>query len=297
LRTSGATGQLFGGDWTEQKLDILKKYLRAYATALKKQPFRLAYVDAFAGTGYRELKQDDDIQPSLFEDLAQDEPQRFLEGSARIALKIDPPFVRYLFVEADEQRFAELARLKEEFPDLEGRIQLVNGEANSFLRDYCTGTNWGDWRAVVFLDPFGMQTEWSTMEAIAQTKAIDLWVLFPLGTVMRLLPHDPSKMPNSWHERLDKGLGSTNWFDVFYKETSSSELLGQHSKTERICTPETISAYYLERLRSIFTQVADNPCTLYNSKGSPLFQFFFAAGNPKGAPIAVKIAQHILKEM
>ena len=51
------TSPRFGGPWTAQKLDILRAYLDAYTTALKKQPgeFTLIYVDGFAGAGsYRE---------------------------------------------------------------------------------------------------------------------------------------------------------------------------------------------------------------------------------------------------
>ena len=51
--------QLFGGDWTEQKLDALGQYLRAYVQVLKKHPFTRVYVDAFAGTGYREQRTKD----------------------------------------------------------------------------------------------------------------------------------------------------------------------------------------------------------------------------------------------
>ena len=40
-----------GGKWTIDKLDILERYLDAYTTALKNQPFKLMYIDAFAGTG------------------------------------------------------------------------------------------------------------------------------------------------------------------------------------------------------------------------------------------------------
>ncbi|MDE0205517.1 MAG: three-Cys-motif partner protein TcmP [Candidatus Tectomicrobia bacterium] len=39
----------FGGPWTQEKLDILRRYLDAYTTALKNQPFTLTYIDAFAG--------------------------------------------------------------------------------------------------------------------------------------------------------------------------------------------------------------------------------------------------------
>lgn len=45
--------QSFGGAWTERKVRSVAQYLKAYTTALKRQPFTLIYVDAFAGTGER----------------------------------------------------------------------------------------------------------------------------------------------------------------------------------------------------------------------------------------------------
>ena len=36
--------------------------------------------------------------------------------------------------------------------------------------------DWSSHRAVLFLDPYGMQVEWTTIEAIARTGAIDLWL-------------------------------------------------------------------------------------------------------------------------
>ena len=42
------TGPSFGGAWTRQKLEILRRYLDTYTTALKEQPFGLIYVGAFA---------------------------------------------------------------------------------------------------------------------------------------------------------------------------------------------------------------------------------------------------------
>ena len=41
----------FGGHWTEKKLAVISKYLSAYTLALKNQPFKKAYIDAFAGCG------------------------------------------------------------------------------------------------------------------------------------------------------------------------------------------------------------------------------------------------------
>ena len=47
----------FGGHWTEIKLDMLHRYLRFYMTALKQKPFGKIYIDAFAGTGFRSVKE------------------------------------------------------------------------------------------------------------------------------------------------------------------------------------------------------------------------------------------------
>jgi len=50
----------------------------------------------------------------------------------------------------------------------------------------------------------------------------------------------------------------------------------------------------VDRLKTVFTKVAEKPLPLLNSKHVPLYLLCFAAGNPKGAPTAVKIAQNIL---
>ncbi len=60
VRSSIHSGKRFGGSWTKEKLDILQRYLNAYTTALKNQPFRLWYIDAFAGTGDVQLRASED---------------------------------------------------------------------------------------------------------------------------------------------------------------------------------------------------------------------------------------------
>jgi three-Cys-motif partner protein len=292
------TMQLFGGDWTERKLEMLRQYLEKYTTALKKTSFRLAYIDAFAGTGYREQERDESDQQPLFGEIAGEESQRFLDGSPRVALKVRPAFSRYVFIEMNKRRFGELENLKNEFPEQADSIVLRQGNANDWLQRYAAEVNWKEWRAVVFLDPFGMQIDWATMEAIAKTQAIDVWILFPLGVaVNRFLMRDPARIPLPWKNHLNRMFGCEDWFDTFYREEVSPSLLGEDKRIQKIGTIETISGYYHQKLRSIFPKVAENPRILPNSNNSPLFQLFFAAGNPgRGGDIAIRIAQHILKE-
>ena len=90
----------FGGEWSTEKLDCLRKYLEAYRMIFcKNQRARhltTNYVDAFAGTGYRTPSSNKRLPENptlLFDDLDQDsETQEYLKGSARIALEVTPPF-------------------------------------------------------------------------------------------------------------------------------------------------------------------------------------------------------------
>lgn len=284
----------FGGDWTNDKLERVRKYLVAYATIMRKQKFLFAYVDAFAGTGYRTLEQDEKPSELLFPEFIEKDSKQFVEGSARIALQVQPRFDRYIFIEKDPQRFAELQKLKAEFPAVSDDIVLVNAEANAYLQDLCLNRKWQKHRAVMFLDPFGMQVTWDTLVAIADTKAIDLWILFPVGVaVNRLLTRD-GKIQRGWQKRLDALFGESAWHEVFYRTKSEASLFGDRIVIEKVGSFDLIGQYFVKRLKTAFAGVAESPLPLLNSRNVPLFLLCFAAGNPKGAPTAIKIAQNIL---
>lgn len=291
--------QLFGGDWTERKLDALDQYLRAYAKVLSKQAFRRVYIDAFAGTGYRELRSRPIADHgSMFppdEDPAGTEPQRFLDGSAPIALRVTPPFHQYMFIELEPRRAAELEALKRRFPNLAGSIEIRCGEANQSICELCRNWDSRRSRGVLFLDPFGMQVEWPTIQAVAKTGAIDVWILFPFA-VNRLFTSRPEDIPPSWHARLTLMFGSEDWLGRFYPPQVIPSMFGEsETVVEKKLTLEGLGAYYKERLKAVFPVVAKNPCMLRNTRNHPLFQLFFAAASPgRGGEIALQIAEYIL---
>jgi len=289
------TGQLFGGSWTEKKLEILKKYFKSYNTVLKKQPFNRVYVDGFAGTGYRQQsKHQYDIQ-GIFEDLEQDESQQFLKGSAKLALEAIPSFHRYIFIESDQSKIDELEKLKNEHSEKAEQIEIIRGDANEFIQIYCNDENWANTRAVLFLDPFATEVEWKSLEAVAKTKCIDVWILFPLMAVNRLLAKDHKKVCYGCLNRL---FGTQDWFEHFYETQTLDNIFGQSIDTiDKACDFTRIGNFYKNRLGTIFSGVAEQPKVFYNSRGSALFQLFFAAGNAKGAPIAIRIAEHLMRNI
>jgi three-Cys-motif partner protein len=289
----------FGGDWTTSKLDVLAAYLRSYTTALKKTPFQKLYIDAFAGTGYRESRREDDAKPSqnsLFPELAEPEPQSLLDGSARIALRTAPPFDGYVFIERSTERCSRLEGLKNEFPDLATRVDIRQGDANAEIQDLCS-RDWSSRRAVLLLDPYGMQVEWTMIEAVARTRAIDLWLLFPLGIGVNRLLTKSGDIPESWRRRLDLLFGTKQWFEEFYKVETTPTLFGDDQERVVKATMDTFGRYFNERLKGAFAGVAAKPGVLRNSRNNPLYLLCFAVGNPGGKEIALRIANHLLKEV
>lgn len=282
----------FGGDWTADKLERVRKYLCAYTKIMHGKYFQYTYIDAFAGTGYCSAKDCSSDELTLPE-FAEPEIQGFLKGSARIALEVEPSFSRYVFIEKDPKNFIELKKLKEDYPSKYNKILLINKDANEYIQEQCR-KDWQQHRAVLFLDPYGMQVDWATIEAVASTRAIDLWYLFPLGIgANRLLKRD-GIISDSWRSKLNRLFGTEDWYDVFYENRKCFSLFGEQSTIAKTGTFDTIGQYFVGRLKTIFPGVVDKPLVLYNSHNNPLYLLSFAAANEKGAEIAVRIAGSIL---
>lgn len=294
------TGHTFGGNWTEEKLARLRAYLNRYRLVFQNQTFlRTWYVDAFAGTGTRADREPDTLQhegQAFFEDVYEDtETMNYRQGSAAIALDLDKPFDRYLFIDQRKKHVAALeASVKQSHPALLPRCEFKRGNANDVLKEWCAARDWRKDRAVVFLDPYGMQVEWSTIATLAETGGVDLWYLFPLGIgVSRLLTRDGT-IDESWCKRLDLLFGTNEWRTRFYTTQVQEGLFGSQEVVQRDASTEKIQQFIEQRLATVFLKVAKG-LILRNSRANPLYCLCFAASNPKGAPIAVRIAQSILK--
>lgn len=290
--------QQFGGNWTDDKLMRLQKYLTAYmkifSTNPRAQYLTPIYIDAFAGTGYRKIKKENKDK-GLFPELTENETTQFLKGSARIALDIKPPFANYIFIEQDPEYQEELEHLRDEFPAIAKRVQVLPGDANAHLKALCEEYDWSKTRAVFFLDPYGMEVEWTTIEAVAATKAADLWILFPLGVAVNRLLKRNYPPTGGWADRLTVFFGTDAWKTEFYPKRTQTTLFGEEETQQKEANWDQIQQYFIRRLETIFVKVAPNPLVLRNSKNVPIFLLCFAASNSKGARTAVKIAQNILK--
>lgn len=82
------------GEWSELKLDILKKYAEAYCTILKARNLHPVYVDGFAGAGTHVRKKTGEL----------------VKGSPLNALEIQPSFEEFHLIDTDQSKIEELKR-------------------------------------------------------------------------------------------------------------------------------------------------------------------------------------------
>jgi three-Cys-motif partner protein len=180
----------FGGSWTEAKMDIVVSYAKAYLTIMDKQSWvKTMYFDGFAGSGIIETDENDDVK----------------KGTAlRILDIVEPsPFDLYYFVELDETHKKELEKRIQE--NYFGRnAHVVSADCNEKLASMAKFLNTNKtFRALVFIDPYGMSVNWSSIETL-KGLGVDLWILVPTGIgISRLLKND-GNISDAWLSKLDK---------------------------------------------------------------------------------------------
>ena len=97
--------------------------------------------------------------------------------------------------------------------------------------------------------------------------------------------------------RLNTLLGTDDWYEQFYSIETLPTLFGDESERVVKASTESIGQYFVDRLKTIFAGVAESPGVLRNSANNPLYLLCFAAGNIRGSKVALRIANHLLKEL
>lgn len=269
-------GHAFGGVWTELKLSAVSYYFGFFTKVLKEQSFKLWYIDAFAGSGSRVEQV---VTGGLFEGKPTRTEEHELAGSVIKALDIDPPFEKLVFIEGHRGRFRELDAIRAANPNRQ--IECRHGEANEQLRQIFTSPPWsgqrgskGKLRAVVFLDPYGMNVQWKTLELLANTQSVDVWYLFPINAVTRQLAIDLDKVDEHKQRRLDDIFGTAKWRSELYAPRMNGDLFDLlATPSDRNVGVPQIERYARERLGTIFRYVSEPLPLLANSRGH-LFSLF-----------------------
>ncbi|MCG8367321.1 MAG: three-Cys-motif partner protein TcmP [Pseudanabaenales cyanobacterium] len=273
----GSEGEDIIGPWSEEKLDLLAKYLKAYSAIMSNQktsnnptgkPWLRAYyyIDAFAGSVRPRTKADE---------------ERYIEGSPLRALQTEPRFDGYWFIDVSPQRIELVERLREEFPDC--AIEIRQGNCNEVLCNDIIPRfpRASIQRAFVFLDPYGLQVDWETVRKLANIRTCDIFVNFSVMGVTRLLPREQSPEPEVV-EQLSKVMGNTEWINQIYRTPTEHQLdlFGNQepSPSRTTLRAEWLASLYTDQLRTLFPYVS-KPVLMKNSTNSVLYALCLASHN------------------
>ncbi|MFJ6023004.1 three-Cys-motif partner protein TcmP [Brevundimonas sp. NPDC092305] len=289
----------FGGAWTEQKLSAVQYYAEFYTGALRGRrdapyQFDLWYIDAFAGSGERT---ETVLTGGLFEGTPTSWETVQLDGSAKRAMAVSPPFKHLIFMEPDPKRFAALKALEA----VDARVSCVQGDANIALPELFSRPIWrtsgagkGLQRGLVFLDPYGMQVPYTTLELLASTKRVDVFYLFPLEAVIRQLAHDYAAVDQWKQDALDAVLGGPDWRDQFYEDRLQQTVFGDlETIRNRTVTRRDVESWFQNRLSKTFAFVS--PPLPLGDGNLQKFSLFLAVANDSAK--AVQLAKSGVRDM
>ncbi len=263
------------GRWSKDKLRLLGKYLKAYSMIMNRQKGKWLkayhYIDAFAGTG----------------EAVDRETRKLIDGSVKVALDTEPPFDMYWFIEKSSIRIKKLEELKKKYPFKD--IKILQGDSNKELwkitEEISKASNQ---RGIVFLDPYGLQVKWSTVERLGKSNVFDIFINFSLMGIIRNLPKN--KEPNSQITDIISGvIGNNDWInEIYYK---SKDLFGDNWAVRNKINIEKLVCLYTNQVKGIFEYLS-KPVIMRNSKNAPIYALILASHKH----VARKIMDEIEKD-
>ncbi|MCH4156505.1 MAG: three-Cys-motif partner protein TcmP [Muribaculaceae bacterium] len=286
----------WGGSWTDIKLNAFEKYVNAYLTIMNKNRdkyhWKLIYFDGFAGSGSRnEVVDDNGFLPSLFNECLLKEDLQVYKGAAERVLSIEQPgFDYYYFIDTDKQANEKLKEKLNRYKDATKKLVFRNNDANSQLLSLANAMKKDkSLKALVMLDPFGMQIKWSSIKQLAHL-AVDLWILLPTGVIVNRLLDNKGDLSHIELLKNFFGMSENEIRNYFYKTEIHPSLFGDQESVRKIDKPiGRISELCVSRLTEIFDEVLDAPLILRNSRNCPIYHFTFASQNSTAKRIAKEI--------
>lgn len=216
-------------------------------------------------------------------------------GSAVRALEIATPFDRYIFNDTKLKNVRSLSTIVDErFPALKNRVTILRSDANDAVTELARQTNWKKSRAVVFLDPFGLQLKFSMVEQLGRTEAVDLWYLVPVLAMSRQVRGDGSVL-EAGGALIDDLLGTKIWRDGVAAELvgdTETDLFGPIGPAiAKVANAAWFERVAIDQLKSVFAGGVLDTALPLGRGGLHEFSLVFACANP--SPIANTLAKRL----
>lgn len=249
------------GLWATEKLDYLRRYIDVFETSMRgKWPIR-NYVDLQAGPGKISLRETGEIRL----------------GSPLLAVTTEHPFTGYYFGDIDpENTTALLQRTADSL--VHERINIFTGDCNLLVHDIVTQLREDESQSLnlAFLDPEGLEFQWSSVMALASIRRMDLIINYPQSGLTRYMP---IAIANPSETSVDRFFGTEEWRNI-YAQFQSGTQPNLHRHLIDLYRSRLHDLGYSNIMRD--DEVGDEPLMRNAQRNAPLYRLIFASKNPLG---------------
>ena len=269
------------GFWTEVKLDALGRYLPRFTRASQRARTRL-YLDLFAGS---------------VDNVRRDDENRHFAGSTVRALEAEPAFTSLRFFELGSNAVRLRNQLREQYPH-DTRFDVIEGDCNEEIGSCLSnlrvdGLDWAP--TFCFVDPDGLNVDWSTLRALAQfknsaarTKAETL-ILLPHTSIPRLAGWDNAMgVDDALSAKVTSFFGSESWRAIDERR-QSNDLTASEARNLYL----SLFRYKLECELGYQKTLA---IEMGNEQGIPVYVLVFASDHEAGVRIMSSVLEQARKQ-
>jgi three-Cys-motif partner protein len=262
------------GKWVKEKLFYVKKYIDVFEIAMRNKSWRRRiYIDLFSGPGKCKIRRSED----------------YILGSPLLAIQTQHPFTDYFFVDLKQNNIDALQERCKASPISKEALHFLVGDANIKVDEIAQQISDIDAKFITgllpclnlaFLDPEGLELDWTTVETLARMKRMDLIIHYSQFGLTRNF----ETFYNSPNEnRADRFFGSKEWRKIYADSLERGE----------IAIHRSLMDFYKSRLRELgYVVIKDNvedvnqnvrePLIRHSTKNAPLYRLLFASKHPLG---------------
>lgn len=270
------------GPWSVVKNEILQEYAKSYLTIMLNQEWckGVLYIDAFAGA-----------TENLDRSTSTPVP-----GSAKRALDLNPGFSEYYFFDLDNKRIQDLLALTEGRAD----VTVALGDGNTLTQEIVVPLLQYDnyRRGLVFLDPYGLDLDWETVQLLGHTRSADVVINFPIMDINRnSVRRVEADIPDGGAARMTRLWGGEEWRDEFYGLHPNLSMWGDQPKIKTVTSDEIANSYRNRLLTKGGYTHATTPLLMRNKQNAPLYYILMASNNSTAVDIMNSIQNKYKKQM
>jgi three-Cys-motif partner protein len=257
------------GNWVAEKLFYVERYLNIFSNSMHKKPWSYKrYFDLFCGPGKCVTRETGCIY----------------QGSPLLAVALKHPFSEYIYIDADISNIQTL-NSRIDCAKVSHKINYQVGDSNLLIKpiiDYYAqedevAKTHHQWSSIntAFLDPEGLELEWTTIEQLASLGAMDLIINYSQSGITRNIE---TCFESNGDTILDKFFGDRQWRQIFGKQRARLHNVSQiHSQLIDHYRNNLIALGYV----NVNSFNVSSPL-MTNQTNAPLYRLLYASKDELG---------------